>query len=154
MSSGNVNSYPGLNQPQVKSMPAGTPRDSAIATQEQMNTKQANLNASVGGSKRRRRYRGGAVVVPQFQMQYQPTGAGGQNPNDIIKNGSSTSMQSTANGTYDNQATNMNGGKRHHKGGSSNWSWGCYSGGRRTKRRHSRKSRRHRHKKTRRHYRR
>ena len=122
--------YPGLNQPQISSYTpgAGNPRDSAIMANQAMNVKQASLN-SIGG-KRRKKYRGGNVVaVPQFQMQYTATN-GASNPNAQIKGLSSIGMQTTANSAYDNQAT-KGGSKRtrRKKGGNSNWSWGCYSGG-------------------------
>jgi hypothetical protein len=139
---------PGLMLPTVKSYTpgAGNPRDSAMMAQQQMNTKQANLNSSVGGYKKRK-YRGGQsdVVVPQFQMQYTPQGGPGTNPNDQIKATSSTSMQSNAWAVNDNQATKM-GGRRTRKGGKL---WGCYSGGKKKSRKSHRKSRKH--KRTRRH---
>lgn len=136
---------------------AGNPRDSAMMSLQQMNAKQNDINRTASGGGRRRKYRGGAsdqVAVPQFQMQYTPTGGVGTNPNDQIKAGSSTSMQSAAWAVNDNQATKV-GGRKSCKGGAGDWSWGCYSGGKKTKRRHSRKSRKH-HKRTksRRHHRR
>ena len=137
---------PGLMQPTMASLPpgAGNPRDAAIISQQNSNNRQVNANA-IGG--RRRKYRGGAddVAVPQFQMQYTPTGGPGTNPNNQITGLSSTSMQSTAWATQDNQATKMGGSRkkrRFTKGGFSDWNWGCYSGGkRRTKRNRSHKKR-------------
>lgn len=41
------------------------------------------------------------VQVPQFTMQYAPTGGPGQTPNDLIKQNSQISTQSTANAAYD-----------------------------------------------------
>ncbi len=72
----------GILYPTVQAMPAGTPRDSAIATQNSSSSAQNDLINAVGG-KRKRRYRkyGGAsgnVTVPQFQMNYTPTGGPGQ----------------------------------------------------------------------------
>ncbi len=134
---------------------AGNARDSAIQQQLDMNQKQNNLNkAAAGGSRRRRRkYKGGTsstqVTVPQFQMQYTPTGGPGTNPNDQVAAGAARGMQSNANSVYDNNAATMGGRRRYRKGGNPNWIWGCYSGGK-SKRRTSRKS----HKKTRRHHRR
>jgi hypothetical protein len=130
---------PGLMHPQVSSYTsgAGNPRDSAMMANQNMNAKQANLNNAVGG--RRRKYRGGqsgSVVVPQMQMQYTAQN-GNSNPNSQIKGLSSTSMQTTANSVYDNQASQKGGSRkrRYKKGGNADWSWGCYSGGRkRTKR--------------------
>jgi hypothetical protein len=162
----------GLILPTMRSFTpgAGNPRDSAMLAQQNMNAKQASLNASVGGRRRRKKrglryYSGGdsndKVNVPQFSMLYTPQGGVGTNPNDQIKAGSSTSMQSTSNAHYDKFATKMGGTKKRHrsnkkgymkikrtlrnkKGGSwnPNWSWGCYSGGRKTRRTRSNKKRR------------
>jgi hypothetical protein len=128
---------------------ATSPRTDAIQQQVDMNQKQNNINGATGG--RRRKYRGGAdqIPVPQFQMQYKPTGGPGTDPNAQIASGISTLTQSNANATFDNQATKMGGRKRYRKGGNPDWIWGCYSGGR-SRRHASRKTRRHR-KKTRRH---
>lgn len=160
----NSNSPPGLILPTMKSFTpgAGNPRDSAMLAQQNMNAKQASLNASVGGkrrkrSKRRHIYLGGSngqVIVPQFQMQYKDQSGTGTGPNDQIKANSSTSMQSTAWAANDHLATKMGGTKRRHirtrrmsqnkKGGNwnPNWSWGCYSGGRKTRRKRTNKKRR------------
>lgn len=149
---------PGLMLPTQKSFiqGAGNPRDSAMMSTQNMSDKQARLNAASGGG-RRRKFKGGAAIpVPQYQMQYQPQGGPGSNPNDQIKANSSTSMQSSANSVYDNQATNVKptakvgGSRRRYKGGSSKYNWGCYSGG--GKRRTHRKSRKNHRKKSRRHH--
>ena len=138
----------GLMLPTAKSYApgAGNPRDSAMISQQQMNESQNNLNKSVGGKRRKHKTRGlyakgGAnsdVVVPQFQMQYTPQGGPGTNPNDQISNISSTSMQTTAWKANDNLATKMGGTKRvsnkKKKGGNPDWLWGCYSGGKKSKR--------------------
>lgn len=160
---------PGLILPTQQSyVPgAGNPRDSAMLAMQNANIKQANLNASVGGKRYKKLYKGGAastVVVPQMQMLYKPTNGTGTNPNDQIKGLSSTSMQSTAWAADDNQATKMGGTKKREgtkrragtkriyrkfkKGGSSfsNTNWGCYSGGKRRSktRRHKKTSKRRR----------
>jgi hypothetical protein len=139
---------------------AGNPRDSAILAQQNMNSKQASLNASVGGKRKKRSrkmFRGGSnqVNVPQFPMGYVPQGGPNTNPNDQIRANSSTSMQSRAWAADDHLATKMGGSinmrrrpkltrTRSIKGGyNPNWSWGCYSGGKKT-----RKNRRHRKKRT------
>ena len=151
---------PGLMLPTQKSYTpgSGNPRDSAMMEAQNMNNKQASLNASVGG--RRRQFKGGKVAVPQYTMSYTHQGGQGTNPNDQIKSNSSTSMQSTTWAANDNQATNVTptatvGGsrrkKRTRKGGSSKYSWGCYSGG---KRRTRRKIRKHHKKSVKRGYRR
>lgn len=125
---------------------AGNARDSAIQQQLAMNQKQNDLNrAAAGGSRRRRRkYRGGAnsnqVTVPQFQMQYSPTGGPGTNPNDQVAASAARGMQSNANSVYDNKATTMGGKRRYHRGGNPNWNWGCYSGGKSKRCRKSRKN--------------
>jgi hypothetical protein len=142
-------STPGLQLPTQKGMLAGNPRDSAIASQTQTNTKQTNLINAVGGKRTKGKKWGGAaaadpnankVVVPQFQMQYQPTGGPGQDPNSVIQQNSQTSTQSTANAVYDNYATQQGGTRRtkkrrstgsrkKRKGGSNKYTWGCFSGG-------------------------
>lgn len=146
---------PGLQQPQISSLTvgAGNPRDAAMMSGQNMNTKQANLINAVGGRRKRRRIllKGGqtttttsqnpsTVVVPQMQMGYQAQN-GTSNPNTQIVGLSSTGMQGASNKVYDNQATQMGGSrKRSRKGGNPDWMWGCYSGGkRRTKRSKSRK---------------
>ena len=146
--SNNQNTPPGLIQPTVASLPPGSsnPRDAAIVQQQNANAKQLSINQISSGGRRHRRFRGGsdAVPVPQFQMQYTPTGGPGSSPNNIIADSSQTSMQSTANAVSDNQATKMGGSRRRcKKGGNSDWIWGCYSGGKRgTKRRRTRKNKR------------
>ncbi len=156
MSNNNSSVPPGLMQPTMASFTpgAGNPRDSALLAQQQMNAKQLSLNSSVGGRRKRRKFKGGAdtVAVPQFQMQYTPTGGPGSNPNDQITGLSSTSMQSTAWAANDNLATKKGGSRRKHGGYNPNWSWGCYSGGKKHRKTNKnkknkstkRKSRRHR----------
>jgi len=145
-------SVPGMVFPQEKPMLAGNPKDSAIAANNQSIAKQSELiKATSGGSRRKKNNRkskrnkkykhGGAttsgVVVPQYQMQYTPTGASGQTPNDIIKQNASVSTQGAANAEYDNLA--KKGGSKKRKGG--NTKWGCYSGGRKKTKKHNYKSR-------------
>lgn len=127
---------PGLILPtQMSYTPgAGNPRDSALLAGQNMNIKQANLIASVGGkrrkticrriqskcirrkrTKRRRRKRkgkegGGTVAVPQFHMPYTSQGGPGTNPNDQIANLSSTGMQSAAWSANDAKAAQLHGG--------------------------------------------
>jgi hypothetical protein len=152
-------SYPGITPITQQSFAngAGSARDSAIQQQYNMNQKQALINqAGQGRGSRRRKYKGGAVsnstvTVPQFQMQYTPTGGPGTNPNDQVAKGAQNSMQAYANSVHDYKATKMGGRRRYRRGGNPDWLWGCYSGGK-SRRRNSRKSRKHR-KKTRRHIR-
>ena len=128
----------------------GNPRDSAAAIGASSSIKLAQLGAAVGG-RRMKRYRGGdSIPAPQFQMQYTPTGGPGTNPNNQIANLTSNSMQSNAWSVNDSAATKFGGRRRYRKGGNPDWIWGCISGGKKSRRRRSRKSRRHR-KKTRRH---
>jgi hypothetical protein len=146
----------GMVYPQEKPMLAGNPKDSAIAANNQAITKQSDLiKATSGGSRRknkknkRNKYGGatdGGVVVPQFQMQYTPTGAGGQNPNDIITQNAGVSTQGSENAKYDNLA--KAGGSRKKRGGNSNLSWGCYSGGRKKSRRRTYKRKTHKKRRT------
>jgi hypothetical protein len=137
MAIGNSNASPsGLIKPTTTSYTpgSGNPRDSAIASNANMNSKQSNLSA-IGG--RRKSHKGGAsppVAVPQMQMPYTPTGGPGTNPNDQISGLSSTGMQSAAWKVNDNQASKMGGssqrgGSRKKRKGGSNLNWGCLSGG-------------------------
>ena len=146
-------SVPGLIYPTSKGMLAGNPRDSAIANMNNSATIQAQANNAVGG-RRHRRVGGSNIQVPQFQMQYTPSGGPGSSPNNIIANSSQTSMQSTANAVSDNLATKMGGSRRScKKGGNSDWIWGCYSGGkRRTKRRDTKRKRTRKNKRKSRHH--
>ncbi len=144
-----MSSQPGLIPITQSSFVSGTGnvRDSAMQQQLNMNQRQNDLNKAVaGGSKKRRKYKGGAssgqVTVPQFQMQYTPTGGPGTNPNDQVASGAARGMQSNANSVYDNNAAVMGGRRRYPKGGNPNWLWGCYSGGKSKRNRKSRKNRR------------
>jgi hypothetical protein len=128
---------PGLSQPTMIGMQSGNPKDSAIASQNQMNQKQASLTAAVGGRKKRK---GGAIAVPQFQMQYTPQGGQGQDPNALIQQNSQTSTQSAENASMDSGAL-VKGGNKCKKGGNSDWAWGCSSGGKSSRKRSSRRKR-------------
>lgn len=124
---------------------AGNPRESALIAGQNANAKLASLNSSVGG--KRKKYKGGAnneIPAPQFPMQYTPTGGPGTSPNNQIADITTNSMQSNAWNVNDSQATKMGGKKKYRKGGSSDWLWGCYSGGKKTKRQRTRKSRKYR----------
>ena len=144
-------SIPGMMYPTQKGMPAGNPRDSAMVTMNNNAQNQANANAAMAGGKLKslRKYRGGnSIVVPQYNMPYEPQGANGTNPNNLIQQNAATSTQGAANSAYD-AAAFKKGGTRRRKGGNPDWIWGCSSGGRRSRRsiksrrsRRSRKSRR------------
>jgi hypothetical protein len=128
----------GMIYPQEKPMLAGNPKDSAIAANNQAISRQADLIKATGGNRRRHIHKrnkyGGAttgVTVPQYQMQYKPTGAGGQDPNSIIKQNSELSTQGDANAQFDNLAAKKGGSKKKRGG---NLNWGCYSGGKKKSR--------------------
>jgi len=130
MSNTSNQNVPGMIYPTQKAMLAGTPRDSAYATQLSANQSQTNANKLMAGGKLKRKYRGGdgAIVVPQYTMLYSPQGGPGTNPNNQIQSNAQTSTQMSANRVYDNYAT-QKGGSRKRKGGNPNWLWGCMSGG-------------------------
>lgn len=148
----------GMMFPQEKPLLAGNPKDSAMAANNDAAAKHtALINATKGGSKykkykKSKKYKGGAdsapaqVAVPQFQMQYTPSGASGQTPNDTIKNMSSTSTQNAADAKYDNLAKQKGGYKKKskkskkYKKGGNNFKWGCYSGGKTYKKRRTNRS--------------
>jgi len=128
---------PGLLQPTVSSMNGPTPQAAAAAEGTAANQQLALMNKKLAGGKRKK-WRGGNVAVPQFQMAYTPQNGANQDPNTQIKDLSAISTQATANAVYDNQATKMGGAKRK-RGGNPDWNWGCYSGGKRSKGRRSMK---------------
>jgi hypothetical protein len=137
-------SIPGLMYPTQKGSIAGNPRDSALATTNNMNAKQNSINGLAGGKKR---YIGGVgnnkVIVPQFNSSYQETSGTGTGTNAQIAALSATSMQSTENAKYDANIKNggtKNGSKKR-RGGNPNWHWPCKSGGKKRKTRKTRKSR-------------
>ena len=141
-----TNSVPGMMFPTQKAMIGSTPADSARLAAVNKSASQAQANKLMAGGKlRKRRHIGGAVVVPQYQMLYEPQGGTGTNPNNQIQAGAQTSTQMAANSVYDNAATKTGGSKRsrNRKGGNPNWLWGCMSGGKKCTRKNkkSRKSR-------------
>ena len=137
-------SIPGMMYPTQKGMPAGNPRDAAMVNMNNNAQNQANANAAMAGGKlkSRRKYRGGgSIVVPQYNMPYEPQGGPGTNPNNQIQQNASTSTQGAANSKFDGEAFKK-GGTRRKKGGNPDWIWGCSSGGRKKRTRRSRRSRR------------
>ena len=147
-----TNSVPGMMFPTQKAMIGSTPADSARLAAVNKSASQAQANKLMAGGKlRKRRHIGGAVVVPQYQMLYEPQGGPGTNPNNQIQAGAQTSTQMAANSVYDNAATKTGGSKRsrRRKGGNPNWLWGCMSGGKKSTRknkkctRKNKKSRKH-----------
>jgi len=157
--SGNNGSVPGLIYPTTKSLPGGNPQNAAIVSMNSNSQKQTALSNAVGGKKR---VRGGAtsqqIVVPQYNNRYTVTNGAGTGPNAQIAKNAGTSTQGAENAKYDQYATVTSGGKKiktkifkrktqktkkhnkknklskKHKGGSNpNWNWGCYSGGKKSR---------------------
>ena len=142
-----TNSVPGMMYPTQKAMIGSNPSDSARLAAVNKSESQTQANKLMAGGKlRKRRHIGGAVVVPQYQMLYEPQGGTGTNPNNQIQAGAQTSTQMAANSVYDNAATKTGGSKRsrRRKGGNPNWLWGCMSGGKKRTRKHTKCSRAHR----------
>lgn len=138
----------GLIKPTVNSYPPGanSPHTAAKAMAASNNQKLNDINQMAAGSKRRKRG-GGDVNVPVLKPMY--TSQNGQaDPVSQQQALAQSGTQGAANRVYDNNPTKM-GGSRRRRGGNPNWSWGCYSGGRRrTQRRktkkHKKKTRRNR----------
>ena len=130
----------GMNYPTVQAMPAATANLSAMAITNNSSMKLANLNKAVGGRKNKRNKKNkkggtippGKMVAPQFDLSYKPIGAGGQDPNSIIKDNAGISTQGYENAINDKYANIM-------RGGNSKWNWGCSSGGKRTNKRKTNK---------------
>jgi hypothetical protein len=140
------NSVPGMIYPTQKGMLAGNPRDSAIQNMYSNQQNAALASKLLSGGKRR--YGGGQIVVPQYQMLYEPQGGPGTNPNNQIQNNSLTSTQMAANSALDSGATKMGGYRRNfsrrrlsRKGGNPDWVWGCLSGGKKRTRKMGKKIR-------------
>ena len=149
-----TNSVPGMMYPTQKAMIGSTPADSARLSAINKSASQAQANKLMAGGKlRKRRHIGGAVVVPQYQMLYEPQGGPGTNPNNQIQAGSQTSTQMAANSVYDNAATKTGGSKRsrRRKGGNPNWLWGCMSGGKKCTRKNKKSRKNRKNKKSRKH---
>ena len=124
----------GVSVPMLKAQPGGSPAESARIINANQASSQANLARAVGG---RRKFKRGGAVAPQMKVGYTETGAGDQSVNKIMENNAIQQGQGNANAVYDNSARTMKGGTN----------WGCYSGGRRKKRKSStkRKSKRRKH---------
>jgi len=132
-------------------MVGSNPYDSARQAGLNQRQSQANANSAMAGGKmnRRRRYIGGAIIVPQssYQNLYTNQTGTGTDPNSQYASGLQTSTQMAANSQWDNEAKNVKGGSRRRKGGNPDWVWGCMSGGKKGK--SKRRTRRHKHKKSR-----
>ena len=133
------NNIPGMLYPTQRGMLAGNPRDSAIL-QGNINTQKLVALNAIGGKKHFRR--GGAtsnnIVIPQFSMQYTPQGGMGQDPNSIIRQNAAISTQGAANSVYDKYATQKGG--EYMNMNTNKYEWGCYSGGKKAKRKTKRRS--------------
>ena len=100
------------------------------------------------------------IPVAQFNLPYKEQNGPGTGINAQVSDLNQTNTQSLANSNYDKLAAVKKGGFRIHKynkktshrkrsgtssmaGGNPNWSWGCYSGGKKKTQRKYRKSRKH-----------
>jgi len=115
----------GLNFPTQQAMVGSSARDSARLEMQQASEQQAEANKLMAGGQATQ------IVVPQMQMAYKPTGGPGTDPNAQIQNMSRISTQSAANAELDKVGGNKS---KKRKGGNPDWHWPCKSGGKRTKR--------------------
>jgi len=151
-SSGNVGGITPITQ---KGMVGSTPAQSAYLENQNKAALQTQANALAGGRKRKY-YGGGNIPVGQFNVGYsEQVGEGGVN--DQVKQGAQIGSQQYANAKYDSQATKMGGSKKYivkrnktqstrtmsrsKKGGNPDWYWGCFSGGKKYKKRSTKKHR-------------
>ena len=157
----------GMMYPTTKGMVGSNPADSARVSMLNKAQSQTTANQLMAGGKvkrRQMRYGGAAssIVVPQYQMLYEPQGGVGTNPNDQIQGNSQTSTQMNANAVYDSYASKKGGAKstfrrsrksrksrKSRRGGNADWMWGCMSGGGKKRSRKCRTTRRNKHNKTR-----
>jgi len=81
---------------------ATSPRSNAMAYRSSQTKQQQDINTK-GGSKKRRKYKGGtgSVVVPSFASSGPPVSAPGQDVNSNSQNTNSTNLQTQANGSCD-----------------------------------------------------
>ena len=114
MSNSNQN-IPGMLYPTQQAGLGSTPAQSAMMMANNKAQMQTNANNLMAGGKRK--WRGGAITVPQFHMLYQPQGGSESNPNNLIAANSVISTRSVMNATNDKYATQM-GGSRQMGGGS------------------------------------
>lgn len=143
----------GMVYPTQKSMIAGTPGDAAIQASANRSAAQAQANRAMAGGKfkKKRKCGGGATIpVPQYTMPYESQGGPGSSPNNQIQQNAAISTQGAENSSMDKAA--LSGGYRKRKtkkGGNSDWSWGCYSGGKKSRKIFRKKSRKNIRKKSR-----
>jgi hypothetical protein len=96
--------------PTQQSMIGSTPAQSAMMMANNKAQMQTNANNLMAGGKRK--WRGGAITVPQFHMLYQPQGGPESNPNNLIAANSVISTRSVMNATNDKYATQMGGSRQ------------------------------------------
>jgi hypothetical protein len=130
------------------------PRQTAIAERNAANDFQNSANKAMAGGKHKRLRGGGGIPVAQFSLPYKEQSGPGTGINAQSVNLNESYAQGNTDAVYDNLGTVKTGGfrkksRRSKIGGNPNWSWGCYSGGKRKTRKH-RKSRKH-HRKSRKH---
>ena len=132
---------PGLLLPTVTAPLGNSDRQSAIIAGNETALKMNRMSNELAGGKRRNYRIGGAnsnggangnIVVPQFQMSYNPQNGPGQDPNAQIKENAIIGTQAAANSVYDAQALKFG-------GSNPDWVWGCSSGGKRRKHRTNKK---------------
>ena len=128
----------GLMYPTQRSYPpgAGNPNQAALQSTQQNAGKLHAINNLAGGKK----YRGGAVTVPQMRIPYATQGGPETGPNAQITGLSKTSTQGSENSKFDNLAAKQGGSRKSKRGGNPNWYWPCMSGGKKK----TRKSKKHR----------
>jgi len=134
------------------------PRASAIAERNAANNFQNSANQAMAGGKHKR-LRGGAttsgIPVAQFSLPYKEQSGPGTGINAQTVDLNKTNTQGAAFAVDDSLGAKKGGFRKRSRrskiGGNPDWSWGCYSGGKRKTRKH-RKSRKH-HRKSRKHYR-
>lgn len=118
---------PGLVLPTVTAPLGNSDRQSAIIAGNDTALKMNRMSNELAGGKKRKYRTGGSnggIVVPQFQMSYNPQNGPGQDPNAQIKQNAAISTQAAANSVYDQQALKIG-------GSNPDWVWGCSSGGKR-----------------------
>jgi hypothetical protein len=130
----------GIPQFQAPAPVNGSARMDAIQTMNANDTKLTALNNAAGGS--RRKYRGGEAGVtvlppgptPIYKDNLAGTPYGAQNQ---TIGAMTTTLNQNEQSKYDQVQLAKGGTKRKRRGGVK---WGCYSGGKRKSRRHSKKS--------------
>ena len=110
-----------VTRPTLQAQSAGTPADSAMANQNAGNLSHTKLMAAVGGKKRKKLYRGGAVVVARIDTPYATAGGPTQTPDYLMKQNTASQSQGAENKSLDKFL------------GGGYMKWGCSSGGRKKK---------------------